>query len=129
MELTLFLVAFLVGLGIATAFLWFTIRIVTGKTSHRWREIFIWILFFALISSAKNYMQIFSVDAGLILIVRLLSISLVCVLLYFLLGLRLKIVELRKKILIVLIYIGVRLIIGLLVNPYFERFRSYFDGS
>jgi hypothetical protein len=109
------IIAAFIALGLTTVFLWVIIYLVTGNSNHDWAEMFIWALFLILISAMKSFMQILSTDPGFLLSVKLLSSLIIGILLYFLLGLRLGLLDVRKKFTIVGTVVGARLILGLLV--------------
>lgn len=106
----------LVTLAISTVFLWAVIYFITGNSYENWGELFIWVLFFILIGALSKLALIFSSNSIVILSMRLLSALIIGVLLYFLLDLRLGILEAKKKISIAAIFSGGKLVVGLLIK-------------
>jgi len=104
----------LAAIGISTLLLWIIIYFVTGNSYQRWGEFFIWALFFTLMSVSSNFFLIFSNDKIFLLSIFLLSHLIIGILLYFLLDFRLGIPEVKKKMTIAGVFVGVMLIFGLL---------------
>ncbi len=106
--------ATLVATRISAAILWAIIYFVTGTSRPEWQELFVWAAAFTLIGTLDDVMQLVSQSSGFILLMKLTSAAIVAALLYVLLTMRLGIINVRHKVTIVSVFVGLKIVAILL---------------